>query len=351
MSMNGKRRLLAGAAATGFALSALVPAATMAQDASAAPLPALPAPEKTTLNIGLSVTETSQFAAKLAEMAGFWSDLGITPTIAMFEGDGKTLQALQAGQLDIGFVGVSSAINSQVTDAPIVILSTNATILSDYLLAVPDVHNADELRGKCVAISTFGGTSNGSALLGLKAIGLSPADVVITEIGGQSARIAALEGGACQAAPTDASVAGELIDKGYNVLADLKEARLGWGRSGMAVTKEWLAANPNTALNALAATLRGQNYMWTNPEEAAAFYDEFNQLGDAEKAAGLIADFQEIGDRTMEWSDDAFANPREVLSIVNPDVAGVEISSAYDRSFLQQLRDLGYYEALGIPAE
>jgi hypothetical protein len=351
MSMNGKRRLLAGAAATGFALAALLPAATMAQDASAAPLPALPAPEKTTINIGLSVAETSQYATKLAEQAGFWQALGITPTITVFEGDGKTLQALQAGQLDIGFIGTSSAINSQVTDAPVVILSTNATILSDYLLAVPDVHNADELRGKCVAISTFGGTSNGAALLGLQAIGLTPADVVITEIGGQSARIAALEGGACQAAPTDASVAGELIDKGYNVLADLKAERLGWGRSGMAVTKEWLAANPNTALNALAATLQGQNFMWTNPEEAAAFYDEFTQMGDLEKAAGLIADFQEIGNRSMQWTDDAFENPKSVLAIVNPDVAGVDVTTAYDRSFLQQLVDMGYYEALGIPAE
>jgi NitT/TauT family transport system substrate-binding protein len=313
-------------------------------------MPELPAPEKTTLNIGLSVTETSQYAAKLAEQAGIWEKYGITPVITVFEGDGKTMQALQAGQLDIGFIGVSAAINSQVTDAPVKILSTNATILSDNLISVPDVKNADDLRGKCVAVSTFGGTSHGSSLLSLQALGLTPADVVITEIGGQSARIAALEGGACQAAVVDVALEQEMLAKGFNSLTNLKEAGLPWGRSGLGVTEEWLAANPNTALVALAATLEGQNTFWTDPEAAAAYYAEFNQI-EPELAATLVADFQEIGNRSMMWVDEAFENPKTILSTVNPDIAEVAVSDAYDRGPINTLVELGFYDALGIPMD
>ncbi|MFO1541150.1 MAG: ABC transporter substrate-binding protein, partial [Chloroflexota bacterium] len=181
MTRNGRARLVGGAVAASIALAAIAPVGAMAQDASAAPAVELPAPEKTTLNIGLSVTETSQYAAKLAEQAGIWEKYGITPVITVFEGDGKTLQALQAGQLDIGFIGVSAAINSQVTDAPVVILSTNATKISDNIMGVPDVKTADDLRGRCIAVSTFGGTSHGAVILGLQALGLTPMDVVITE--------------------------------------------------------------------------------------------------------------------------------------------------------------------------
>lgn len=348
---NRMSRLMVVGASTALAIGVLAPAA-LAQSpaASMGAMPALPAPEKTTVNIGLSVTETSQYAAKLAEQAGIWEKYGITPSITVFEGDGKVMQALQAGQLDIGFIGVSAALNSQVTDAPVTILGTNAIILSDNLIAVPDVKSADDLRGKCVAISTFGGTSHGSSILSLQALGLTPADVIITEIGGQSARIAALEGGACQAAVVDVALQAEMEGKGFNALTNLKEAALPWGRSGFGVTKEWLAANPNTALNALAATLEGQNMMWADPAKAAEYYAAFREIEPAE-AEALIADFQSVGDRTMTWVDGAFENPKTVLSTVNPDISGVDITTAYDRSYLQQLKDLGVYDALGVPLD
>lgn len=349
--------LLAGVAASSLAVALMVPAMAGAQSPGAespAALPALPAPEKTSLRIGLSVAEPSQFAAKLAQYAGVWEQMGfqIDPVegIVVFEGDGKTLQALQAGQLDIGFIGVSAAINSQVTDAPVQILSTNATILSDNLISVPEVTNADELRGKCVAISTYGGTSHGSALLSLQTLGLTPEDVVITEIGGQSARIAALEGGACQAAVVDVNLQADMEAKGFHALTNLKEARLPWGRSGMGVTREWLAANPNTALNALAAVVQGQNLFWADPEFAAQSFADFNQIP-IEDAAALVADFQEIGNRPMTWVDEAFINPQTILATVNPDIAGVDISTSFDRGPINQLIELGFYEALGIPLE
>jgi ABC-type nitrate/sulfonate/bicarbonate transport system substrate-binding protein len=353
MSQDRMRRALAVAASASIAVGALVPLTVAAQspEASMGAMPALPTPEKTELTIGLSVTETSQYAAKLAEQAGIWAKYGITPTVIVFEGDGKTMQALQAGQLDLGFIGVSAAINSQVTDAPVKILSTNATILSDNLISVPEVTNADELRGKCVAVSTFGGTSHGSSLLSLQALGLTPADVVITEIGGQSARIAALEGGACQAAVVDVAMEQEMLAKGFNSLTNLKELGLPWGRSGMGVTEEWLAANPNTAIVALAAVLEAQNMMWADPEAAAAFYNEFTELNDPELAADLIADFQTIGNRTMMWTDEAFENPKTILSTVNPDISGVAVSDAYDRTVIETVKELGVYEALGVPLE
>lgn len=187
--------------------------------------------------------------------------------------------------------------------------------------------------------------------MGLAALGLTPADVVITEVGGQSARIAALEGGACQAAPVDVALEAEMVGKGFNVLVNLKDAGTEWGRSGMGVTREWLAANPNTATVALAAVLEAQNMMWADPEAAAGFYNEFTELNDPELAASLIADFQSVGNRTMMWTDSAFENPKAVLSTVNPDISEVDVSTAYDRSQLEKLVELGVYDALGIPME
>lgn len=330
-------------------------APTTAPGTSSAPVEsvapgALPTPEKTEVKIGLSVTETSQFAAKLAEMAGIYKKNGLDVKITVFEGDGKVMQALQAGQLDIGFGGTSAFVTSQTTDVPVVALAINATILSDELVSTATVKTVDDLRGKCVAVSTYGGTSHGAVLLSLKALGLTPDDVVITEVGGQSARIAALQGGACAAAPVDAARHEEMAGLGFNFLVDLKKEKLPWGRSGMGVTKEWLAANPNTATVVAASVLEAQNSMWTDADAAAAFYAEFTQ-SDVADAKALILEFQTIGNRPMTWADDAFENPKQVLSTVNPAIADVPVTEAFDRSILEGLKTSGFYEANGIPTE
>lgn len=331
------------------------PEPTGAAPSSAAPVETsapgtLPTPEKTDIKMGLSVTETSQFAAQLALMAGIYEKNGLNVEITVFEGDGKVMQALQAGQLDVGFGGTSAYITSQTTDVPVVALAVNAVILTDELVTTANVTNAEELKGKCVAVSTYGGTSHGAVILSLRALGLTPEDVVITEVGGQSARIAALEGGACAAAPVDAARHDEMAGLGFNFLVNLKEAQLPWGRSGMGVTEEWLAANPNTATVVAASVLEAQNLMWTDTATASEFYAEFTQTS-VEEATPLIEEFQEIGNRPMTWEDAAFQNPKDVLATVNPDMEAVPVTDAFDRSVLQGLIDSGFYEANGIPTE
>lgn len=335
------------------AAPSVAPSAAPSEAASAAPsveLGQLPVPEQTSVKIGLSVTEMSQFASKLAEVEGIYKKNGITNVeVSVFEGDGKTMQALQAGQLDVAMVGVSSSISSQVTDAPVVTLSVNAVILTDDIVSTKDIKTADDLKGKAVAISTFGGTSNGSALLGIKALGLTTSDVVITQVGKQDVRIAALQGGSVGAAVVDSNLEEDMKAQGFNILVQLKEAGLQWGRSGMAVRKDWYKANPNTALVLVASALEAQNMVWTNPDEVAAKFAEFNQI-DIEKAKAQVADFQTIGNRSMTWKDDAFQNPKEVLATVNPDIANVPIADAYDRSILEKLKTIGFYEKIGSPA-
>lgn len=308
----------------------------------------LPTPEVTSIRIGQSVTETSQFAARLAYMAGVFEKYGIRAEITTFEGDGRVMQALQAGQIEIGFGGTSSPITSQLTDVPVVSIAVMAKILTDELVSSADVKTADDLRGKCVAVSTFGGTSHGAVLLALDAIGLTPADVVITEVGGQSARIAAIQTGACAAAPIDQNRHDEMAAAGLNFLVNLAEAKLPWGRSGMNIRKDWLAEHPNTALVALAAVVEAQNMMWVDVDTAAQHYAEFIQV-DVEEAKRLILEFQDVGNRGLEWEDEAFGNPHRVLLTVNEALANVDYRSAFDRTFVQQLRDGGFHAQLGIP--
>jgi NitT/TauT family transport system substrate-binding protein len=308
----------------------------------------LPKPEQATIQMGFSVTEMSQYAGVLAAQLGLYDKYGLHVEYSVFEGDAKVAQALQAGQVQIGFSGTSSAISSQLTDVPYDVVAVLAVILTDDLVCQKGIDTADEVKGKKIAISTFGGTSNAAALLALKALDLAATDAVITQVGGQSARLAALQGGSIDCAIIDSNMEAELVKAGFGIAAKLKEAKIPFGRSGMSSTEEWIKQNPNTTLVAVAGVLEAQNMIFTDPASVVPKYAEFTTLKEDE-AKPQVDDFVEIGNRSLTWTDEAFKNPQKAIAAANPDIIDVDVTQAFDRSFLQKLADIGFYDKIGSP--
>ncbi|HET8568840.1 MAG TPA: ABC transporter substrate-binding protein [Candidatus Limnocylindria bacterium] len=310
----------------------------------------LPKPEVTTIRIGISTpNEPVQFAEKLADSLGIYQKYGFTNvTVTGFEGDGKTLQALVAGQLDFMVGGASTAVTSVISDTPLKLIAMNSTVLTDGLYCTSAIKTPADVKGKSVAISTFGGTSHGAALLMVQGVGLTPRDVEIRQVGNQGTRIAALKGGSVGCAVVDKSQDKAMKDQGFNLVFDLSTAKLQWGRSGLQGKADFIAKNPNTTLVVVAATLEAQNSIWKDPATAATKFAEFAQIK-PEDARKAIDDFQGYGSRSMQFTEDALKAPKEVLSTQNPALAGVDLSKAYDLSFLKKLVEIGFNAKIGAP--
>lgn len=333
-----------GGGSTGGATTAPSVAASAAADPNA-----LPKPELTKIRLGIGApNEPVQFAEKLADSLGFYQKYGLTVEVTGFEGEGKALQALVAGQLDMFVGGASTTINSVLTDTPVRIVAMNSTVLTDGLFCTKDIKTAADVKGKSVAIGSFGATAHGSALLMLKGIGLTPKDVTITQVGNEGTRIAALKGGSVGCAVIDMGQEPTLKPLNFNIVFDLSKSKLQWGRSGLEARTDFIAKNPNTVLAVVAATLLAQNSIFTDPKTATAKFAEFAQVK-PEAAATSINAFLSYGSRSMMFTADAFTAPRDVLATVNPAVANVDLTKAFDLSFLNKLKDSGFYAKNNIP--
>ena len=327
------------------------PAASSAGASASAAAGALPKPELSTIRIGVSTpNEPVQFAEKLAEVLGIYQKYGITSvTVTGFEGDGKALQALVAGQLDFMVGGASTAISSQTTDTPVTVIAMNSTKLTDGLWCASTVKTKEDVKGKSVAISTFGGTSHGSALLLLKGLGYTEKDATITPVGGQSARIAALKGGSVACAVVDMAEKDSMTQQGFNVLYDETKSDLQWGRSGLMATAEFLKKNPNTALVVVASAVEAQQKMWTDAAGSAKELAKFGQLKD-DAALNAVTQFQSYGSRSMVFTEDALTLPKQVLATQNQAMANVDLKKAYDLTYLNTLKSNGFFTKVGVPS-
>jgi NitT/TauT family transport system substrate-binding protein len=342
--------LIAAACGGGTSTASPTPGASTQAPATTAP-GTLPKPEVTTLRIGISTpNEPVQFAEKLADVLGIYQKYGFTSvTVTGFEGDGKALQALIAGQLDFMVGGASTAISSQTTDSPVKVIAMNSTKLTDGLWCGASIKTKADVKGKSVAISTFGGTSHGSALLLLKGLGYTEKDATITPVGGQSARIAALKGGSVACAVVDMAEKDAMAAQGFNVLYDETKSDLQWGRSGLMATTAFLQKNPNTALVVAASAVEAQQKMWTDAAGAAKELAKFGQLKD-DAALNAVTQFQTYGSRSMLFTEDALTLPQQVLATQNPAMGTVDLKKAYDLTFLNQLKSNGFFAKVGVPS-
>jgi ABC-type nitrate/sulfonate/bicarbonate transport system substrate-binding protein len=350
-SGSGASTAPSAAATAATSAAATADASVGASAAASSGAVTLPAPEKKTLKIGLSTGgEASQYAEYLADQLDYYKTIGgfDDVEVSSLQGDAKVVQAIVAGGLDLGVLGVSGAINSAATDTPIQIVSINGVTLTDMLVCGPDIKTADDVKGKQIAISSFGSTAHGSTLLLLQTLGLTDKDVTLTQVGNQDARLAAVKAGSVACAPIDLAQKEAITSAGLNAVTDNKSSGKQWGRSGLGATSEFIKNNPNTVLAVVASVLAAQNYAFTNPDDTAAKFAEYSQQT-PENAKNVIDDFITWGNRSMGWSDEAFNNPKQVLAAVNPQMADVDVTKVYDRSFLKKLVDMGFYTQIGDP--
>jgi NitT/TauT family transport system substrate-binding protein len=339
---------LVGVACAGASTGTATGAPSAAASANADPN-VLPKPELTKIRIGIGApNEPVQFAPKLAEILGYFQTFGLTAEITGFEGDGKAVQAVVAGQLDMFVGGAGAAITAATTDTPTKVVAMNSTTLDDGLFCGKDIKTPADVKGKTIAIGTFGGTAHGAVLLMLKGLSLTPKDVTIQQVGNESTRIAALKSGSVSCAVIGISQKPALSALGINVPFDLSTAKLQWGRSGLQARTDFIAKNPNTVLAVVAATLLAQNSMFADTKTATEKFATFAQLK-PEAAATAMNAFLGYGSRSMLFTADAFTAPRDVLGTVNPAMLTVDINRCFDLTFLNKLKDSGFYAKNGIP--
>ncbi|MCC6177005.1 MAG: ABC transporter substrate-binding protein [Chloroflexi bacterium] len=345
-----RRQAIARFAATALAVtaaSAIRPGRLLAAPANQV---TLPQPEQTAIKIGHSTVEPNNALYALARDQGLFAKYGI-PQVDLFynEGDGKAVQALISGGVEFSGQSSASSLAALTTDIPLICVLMTAPYLTDALVTASDVTSADQLRGKSVAVSSFGSTSHGSVLLCLEGIGLTDQDVTIVQIGGQAARIAALKAGSVAAAPVDVALEQDMRDQGFNILIRLPDTPLEYGRNGLLTTKQYEKSNPNTVLAVCGAMLEAQQIAFNSPETMAQSYAAFAQIQDPDRPLRDIQEYLKTARRDLRWTPRAFEAAQKTLSIVNPELATVDPTQAYTYDYLDKLRDMGFNAQVGAP--
>ena len=294
---------------------------------------------------GLISTHTSVW---LGEDQGFYKRHGLDVT-SVFTGSGSvTSQALLAGEAKVASTSVGPTAGAIVAGADMVILAGTIHILPYQLWVTPQIRQPADLRGKRVAISTFGSGSHLAAEVALQQLGLDTArdKIAILQVGTQPERVAALVTARIEATPLEPGFGQAARDKGLTVMVDLTKLDAPYLNTVLVASRRYLKENPQQTEAFLKGTIDGL-YFLTNPANERAVKSVLARrlkLSTPQAIQIMYDATVEIHAKTkVPYATQAgVQNMIDVLSPVNPRLAKLKAADMIDNSFIERLDKSGY---------
>jgi ABC-type nitrate/sulfonate/bicarbonate transport system substrate-binding protein len=172
-----------------------------------------------------------------------------------------------------------------------------------YLIAKPSIKTFADLRGANIGALSL---TEGSSKLLIKmaqAEGLAAADLKINAVGGAPARQIMLKEGKIDAGMQPLPLNLEAEALGFTNLGWAGKYEPDWQFITVNANGDWARKNPRVATGFVRALLRGQQLIWSNPDEAARIAADVLKT-DVALARRSLAEAIRLGilDQRLEWS-------------------------------------------------
>jgi NitT/TauT family transport system substrate-binding protein len=199
---------------------------------------------------------------------GIFKKYGLDVTLSYIDGGTTLSGAVVGGSIQIAQNGYAPAAAAAVQGADVVFIGGISNQLPFQLVVKANIKSAADLKGKKIAISRYGATSDVAATYALNSLGLKRTDAVILQLGGEGTRTAAMLSGQIHASLEQYPPTGELEEKGFHVLADCLQLANDYPNTSYVSTRAFIAKNPDIVKRFLMGISDGIHAFKTNREEA-----------------------------------------------------------------------------------
>jgi NitT/TauT family transport system substrate-binding protein len=315
------------------------PAASPAPSADAASPSA--APVKIKASYG-NVTPAN-LAPFFAKEMGIFAKHGLDVDLVLIDGGSPSAAALIAGQVQFANFGGTETMSGVAAGSDMVAVALFVPVTPWQLLAKSDYKSPDDLKGKTVGIASKGGSSEVAADVSLQRLKLDPNKDVTKQAFGSVANLtAAMLGGAVYAGPGHPPDTVLLLKQGFKVIVDLASEKIPATDNCTVVRKSYLQANKKTVQAYIDAEIEAIAAAKKDKAGTIRVMAKLLKIEDQE-ALGQAYDFYvgQIMPTYPHLDAAAFNYTKETLSATNPAVKNLDVTKAFDDSFVADAEKRG----------
>jgi NitT/TauT family transport system substrate-binding protein len=213
------------------------------------------------------------------------------------------------------------------------------------VVARPEIKKPEDLRGKKLAISTFGSTTDFAARYFLEKTGLTVGkDVILLQGGGQSTRLAALKQGVVDATLLGAPTLLVARQFGLHTLADLVDMGFHYDFGSIGTTRSFINGNRDAVRKFVRSYVEGVHYFKTHAAESKKIMARY--LRENEPAV-LDETYNYYADKTAATP---YPTREGIQPVIDQITAGSKTKLTFedvaDQSFVRELEASGFIQSL-----
>lgn len=303
------------------------------------------AAQLTPLRVIYSSLSASMSPLWVTRESGIFERYGLSVTPVFVEGGTRSMAAMLGGDAPIGVVGASSPILARARGADAVILAGVFNTMPFSLVVVPAVKSGSDLKGKKIAISNFGSSSDLAARMAVTHLGLRPVqDVAVLQIGTASTRVSAMQSGAVQGTVVELDNLPVIRKLGYKVLVDLSKLGLDYQHVVVASTESYLKSQPRIVNSFMRAWVEGMKFYLDNKEASKKAIARYSKIKDNEGLEFIYTSYARIFPRVPYPTMKGIQTIVTSLLERNPAFKEIPLEKFVELSLLKKLESEGFFK-------
>lgn len=213
--------------------------------------PATAATMQQLTKIDVCISSTSMFATPSAYALKYdiYVKHGLDVTLYAIEGGSDATVALLADEASICHIAGPPVVNAVLAGEDLVFVAGIGNRQTYSLIVRPEIELPQDLVGKVLAVSDPGSNSDSVLRSMLLSLGLQPdVDVTIFAVGGNSARMAAMESGQVAGTVLSLPESARAENMGYRVLLDPSQMQMDYQATAVVTKRSFLTNNRPTVV-------------------------------------------------------------------------------------------------------
>ena len=291
------------------------------------------------VRMSISAVDVSFLTAGLALKRGMFRDEGLDLELIRMNAN-VSITALATGDIDYTMV-FSSVVRGALRGMPMKVVASYMDSSTHLLIARPEYKSIRDLKGKTLAVSNYGATSDVAARMMMKHGGIDPEkELKIIQLGAERGRYAALKEGIVDVAVLSPPTDTDAQRNGFRVLSRFHELfKLPF--TGIGTNLKKLKEKPDEVKRMVRAMLKANRFVRANREGTIQTMMDWIKV-DRESAAATYDStwkiFSEDGSISESGLKLVIDQGREAMKIERP-VANSEVA---DFTFIREVqRELG----------
>lgn len=281
----------------------------------------------------------------VAQEAGYFARYGLDMSLTYISSSSKLAPAMMAGEVPLAVMGGEAVVNAALGGADLVFVAGVLNRPLFFIVVTPDIHRPEDLKGKALAVSRYGASSDFATRLALRHWRLEPIrDVAILQLGGIPEILAGMKAGAVKGGALSPPTNVRARREGYRELVNTAEIGF-FPHDAIVTTRGFLREHAPSVQAFIKAYAEGVRRYKTDKTFAMEVLKKYTKVTDLE----LLEQTHALAAPVLE-DVPLHLDPRGIQAVLdfstNAKAKTAKPEDFWDLRLLREIEQSGFFQAL-----